>query len=99
MGGMKIDVKQLSAFLASLNSKGKGKANGKFRNAEPKPSAPWRSDEEFQILREKGVCIRCEKPGHISKFCRKFGPPKQSTQISSLQELNNFLEASNSGKD
>ncbi|KAI0991236.1 hypothetical protein K3495_g16951, partial [Podosphaera aphanis] len=26
MGGMKIDVKQLSAFLASLNSKGKGKA-------------------------------------------------------------------------
>ncbi|KAI1006820.1 hypothetical protein K3495_g1399 [Podosphaera aphanis] len=74
MGGMKIDVNQLSAFIASLNSKGKGKVNGKIRNAEPKPSAPWRSDEEVQILHEKKVCIRCEKSGHIKILPKVWSP-------------------------
>ena len=83
MGGMKIDLNELAVLITSLNTKPNGKRNGS-KTPEPKPPAPWRSEKECSNLREKDVCLRCEKPGHISQFCRKFGPPKRPTEINNM---------------
>ncbi|KAI0990796.1 hypothetical protein K3495_g17391 [Podosphaera aphanis] len=101
MGNMKIDLKQLTEVIAVLNASGKNSNNGSARRTGPKPSAPWRTEEEILDLREKGVCLRCEKPGHVSRFCRKYGPPKRPAHINNVQDLSNFLEesTSSSGKD
>lgn len=98
MSGMKVDLNELAAIITSLNSKSNGKQNG-GKNSDSKPSAPWRSEEEFNALQERNVCLRCEKPGHISRFCRKFGPPKRPVGINNMQELGHFLEQGISGID
>lgn len=99
MGGMNIDINALANIVAALTTKN----NAKGKNSSwQKTPAPWRTEEEVANLRKRNLCLRCEKPGHISRFCKSFGPPKKPTQIFEIQNLNSLngdeYEAE-SGKD
>lgn len=42
-----------------------------------KPPAPWRSRKEFDQLIKKRLCVRCTRPGHLGRGCRKFSLAKR----------------------
>lgn len=85
-----IDQK-VSTSIASLSSEaGPSKPKGQ-RNKAPerrkKPAAPWRSKKEFIQLRDKGLCTRCAKSGHITWKCPNFSPAQQPiSNISNLED-------------
>lgn len=83
MGGMKIDLKQLTEVIAVLNAHNNNRGSG--NNSKKKP-APWRTEEEMISLRERKLCLRCEKPGHISRYCKKLGPPIPPKNVNNLQD-------------
>jgi hypothetical protein len=59
---------QIAALKKCLdNNSGDNRAKG-----STKPRARWRSQEEFERLREAKLCSRCEKPGHIGPNCRTY---------------------------
>ncbi|KAI0994292.1 hypothetical protein K3495_g13890 [Podosphaera aphanis] len=67
-----LQDRQISS-VASVNSR---PTKGEFQsepNSSRKPPAPWRSKREFDQLVRKSVCVRCTRPGHIGRDCRKFG--------------------------
>ncbi|POS86515.1 hypothetical protein EPUL_000556 [Erysiphe pulchra] len=78
-----------STSIASLSSKvGSSKTKGK-KNRVPgkkKPAAPWRSKKEFIQLRDKGLCTRCAKSGHITWKCPSFSPAQQPFSDLSMVE-------------
>ncbi|KAI0991806.1 hypothetical protein K3495_g16381 [Podosphaera aphanis] len=83
------------AALKVDNQGNQGKQNGS-RKTGHKPSAPWRTEAELNDLRERKVCLRCERPGHHYRFCRLFGPP---TRPANINNINGNGSDSVSGKD
>jgi hypothetical protein len=78
MGGTAINAIVAAVVSAMNDKKGKGKGGNDSR-----PRAPWRTPEAFRRLMDKGVCSRCEKPGHMGRNCPEFRAavnPK-STQV------------------
>ena len=53
-----------------------------------KPSAQWRSPEEFRRLTKEGKYTRCGKIGHGTRNCSKFGPAKNPAFISHINDNN-----------
>lgn len=99
MGGMKLGIKLLADMIATLNTEGKKKEKKNIRQKTP---APWRTEQEVSILRSKKLCLRCEKPGHMSRFCKYFGPPKRPDQILNIQNSDYLADEESeaeSGKD
>ena len=76
MGGMKVDLKSLAQMVATLNINDQNIQNKGEKRTGPKPPAPWRTETEIADLRNRKLCLRCEKPGHFYRFCKVFGPPK-----------------------
>lgn len=62
------------------------KSSGQTRQSDSRPRAPWRTKEAFGRLMELGVCVRCEKAGHLGKNCPNFRPAAnpQFSRVSSL---------------
>ncbi|KAI1003416.1 hypothetical protein K3495_g4791 [Podosphaera aphanis] len=63
-----ISTSKLAAIINAVNSHNSSK--NKMDNS--KPPAPWRTKEEFEMLRAAGKCTRCERKGHYFKKCPKF---------------------------
>ncbi|KAI0993380.1 hypothetical protein K3495_g14804 [Podosphaera aphanis] len=79
MGGTNALVATIASMIqqqleGGISSMGlaRGKSNGGHREAGRKPQAPWRSRNEFRKLVEKGVCVRCTRPGHLGRDCPTF---------------------------
>ncbi|KAI0998657.1 hypothetical protein K3495_g9540 [Podosphaera aphanis] len=62
---------QLEGGISSMGLE-RGKSNNGHKEASRKPQAPWRSRGEFRKLVERGVCVRCTKPGHSGRECPTF---------------------------
>ncbi len=94
---MKFDLNALATLVVKANASSAGKP-GKG----PKIAAPWRTVSEVAELREKKLSLRCKKPGHQSRFCQLYGPPRRPTQVNNLQNAFSAImddSASDSGKD
>ncbi|KAI1003674.1 hypothetical protein K3495_g4539 [Podosphaera aphanis] len=63
-------------IMGGVNALTAASSNGrnKDKNSQVKPRAPWRSQDEFRKLLDKGLYMRCEKPGHGSFKCQKYRP-------------------------
>lgn len=102
-------VKDRDVLLANIGKeKGSKKSNsGKSSSSNEKstkPRAPWRSAKEFQQLREKGLCTRCTKKGHVSWKCPTHMParrdkPMISAVEQSSEDSESDIEDSNSISD
>ncbi|KAI6247691.1 hypothetical protein HI914_04253 [Erysiphe necator] len=91
MQGMKLELQRLANAINKISVESSA---SKKKSYEKKPSAPWRTESEVAILREKRVCLRCLKPGHPARYCQKFGPavkPDQS-QVDSILDLASFVQ-------
>ncbi|KAI0996563.1 hypothetical protein K3495_g11619 [Podosphaera aphanis] len=71
MGG----VSSLQVLLTAINS-----LSG-MQQGQDKPSARWRSGQEFKKLSSEGRCIRCEKKGHKTRLCPTYGPARKSADV------------------
>ncbi|KAI6247060.1 hypothetical protein HI914_04935 [Erysiphe necator] len=76
--------------ISAETSQKKGK-----RNEQKKPRAPWRTSEEFQKLKEKGLCTRCRKPGHFSRWCPLFSPAVPPNLGVNMAEVENENDSGN----
>lgn len=92
--------------LASVNPKSKSRTNQENRHSESspvkRPPAPWRSKKDFERLIEKNLCVRCTRPGHIGKDCRKFSRakrPKSNLNASDMIEEEEEEETPDSGNE
>ena len=91
MQGMRLELQNLTAMINKISVDGNG---AKRKSQERKPAAPWRTEAEVAMLRDKRVCLRCLKPGHFARYCEKFGPairPDQN-QMDSILDLASFVQ-------
>ncbi|KAI0998655.1 hypothetical protein K3495_g9545 [Podosphaera aphanis] len=79
MSGMKIDLQTLLNLISTMNVNDQANKKKPKRGPGPKPSAPWRSEKGLVDLRVQKQCIRWERPGHIYRYCKLFGPAKRPT--------------------
>ncbi|KAI0996106.1 hypothetical protein K3495_g12075 [Podosphaera aphanis] len=75
MGG----VGSLQVLLTAIN------ALSGMQQGHEKPSARWRSGQEFKKLSGEGRCIRCEKKGHKTRLCPTYGPARKSADVSHVK--------------
>lgn len=66
MGGSNINA-IVAAVVGAMNARGRG--NGA---ADGRPRAAWKTKDVFSRLMERGLCIRCEKSGHMGRNCPEF---------------------------
>lgn len=95
----KLGIKE-DSLIAGLHDLSKKGSQGEKNKEGPsrKPRAPWRSEEEFNNLIKKGLCVRCKKSGHRSQYCRKFGPPiRPNASVGAIEEESDYSEE-DSGK-
>ncbi|KAI0991830.1 hypothetical protein K3495_g16357, partial [Podosphaera aphanis] len=86
MSGMKLDLQTLLNLISTMNVNDQVNKKKPERAPGPKPSAPWRSEKELADLRAQKLCTRCERTGHIYRYCKLFGPAKRPTQINNLDD-------------
>jgi hypothetical protein len=59
-------LRQLEKDLAAAYGNGKSNINSNgIRKRDGKESSRYRSKEQFKIISDKKLCVRCLKPGHI----------------------------------
>lgn len=77
VGGMGYAPMDLSAMddQHDIDYDSEDNINAIQQNRRPTPRyAPAVSREEYQRCREKGLCLKCKKPGHIARFCMEATP-------------------------
>ena len=82
--------------LTAANAKGRNKGQ---KHSQVKPRAPWRSQDEFRKLLDKGLCTRCGKPGHGSFKCQKYRPAIPPETGVSLAEVETNELCGDSGNE
>lgn len=50
-----------------------------------KPAAKWKDKATYQKCWDKNLCMRCEKKGHSSYDCPRFGPAKKPAKVLSTR--------------
>lgn len=82
MSGVNALVTALVNAVNTTNQQGKTSGS---QFSSDKPRAPWRTSEEFQKLVDAGLCIRCEKSGHIGPKCRSMRGAIKPTSVSNVK--------------
>ncbi|RKF64086.1 hypothetical protein OnM2_021105 [Erysiphe neolycopersici] len=78
-------------IIGSLGKPNKGKQ--KENASAERPRAEWLTKKEFEKLVRKGLCTRCKKPGHITRFCKLFAPPvRPKAVVGSIEESDEYEE-------
>ena len=86
------NVNKIQALLTAISALGSSSSH----QGQQKPSAKWRSLDEFKKMSGEGKCIRCGKIGHKTRLCPTYGPARRkpaeishvnSTSISDLERI------------
>lgn len=55
-----------------------------------KPSAPWKSPQEFKRLSKEGKCIRCASKSHNMRAYPRFRAARKPESIAHIQHVNDI---------
>jgi len=63
-------------------------------NSRDKPSAPWRSKEDYEQLRSSGSCTWCGRKGHLARECMTYSAaiPPESDKSSETLSVNQSVK-------
>jgi Retrotransposon gag protein len=88
----------LNALAAAVVQAIEANHQGRRKAGKGKPRAPWRTREAFGKLVERGVCVRCEKTGHMGRNCPDFRAPSNPSTF--VKEVDTSANGeSDSGKE
>ena len=94
-----LSTSQLAAIVNAVNSKNSNKSI----ETKYKPPAPWKSPEEFAVLRAAGRCTGCVEKCHFFKKCPKFSwakrPANENVAFTQNSKLLNSRSADKDGED
>ncbi|RKF57761.1 putative eka-like protein, partial [Erysiphe neolycopersici] len=72
-----------ASLQAALNAFGEKTTNNK-------PSAPWRTPQEFKRLSKEGKCIRYASKSHNTRACPRFRAARKPDTIAHIQHLDSI---------